>query len=422
MRAEIITSGTELLLGDLVDTNAAYLSRQLRALGIDVHYRTTVGDNEERTAAAVSLALSRADLVITTGGLGPTVDDVTRQAVAISTGRPLVLHPELVAAIEARFRSFGSQMTENNIQQAYIPEGAVVIENPVGTAPCFAVETPTGTVISLPGVPRELEYLMEKRVIPYPRERFGLHEIIKTRVLKTCAIGESALGQKIDDLMQSHNPTVGLNAHAGQTDVRITAKAATEEEADRIIAEMEAELRERLKDSIYGVGDQTLEEVVLDMLAKRGDSLAVLETAATAQLSQRLASVGAEQAFRVGIVIGDFRELQALLADAELEIAEGGRAPCAMAEAAAEGMRERFAATYGLAVLGTVSSDETPFVAAIALSAPNQAICRTVQRPTPDAYNRTWLATLALDMLRKHLLRLQTSPEQSPRTKDIGRE
>lgn len=418
MRAEIITSGTELLLGDLVDTNAAYLSRQLRALGIDVHYRTTVGDNEERTAAAVSLALGRADLVITTGGLGPTVDDVTRQAVARATGRPLVLHPELVAAIEARFRSFGSQMTENNLQQAYIPEGSVVIENPVGTAPCFAVETPSGAVISLPGVPRELEYLMERWVVPYLRQQFGLHEIIKTRVLKTCAIGESALGQKIGDLMQSRNPTVGLNAHAGQTDVRITAKAATEAEADRIIAGMEAQLRERLGDSIYGTDAQTLEEVVLDMLAMLGESLAVLETAATAQLSQRLASVGAPQPFRAGIVIGDFGELQGFLPDVACVEDD---ALCAAAGAAAECLRAKFAATYGVAVLGTVPADEAPFETAIALSAPSGAACRTVQRPTPDAYNRTWLATLALDMLRRHILTLQANPQPPRRTADSRR-
>ncbi len=408
MRAEIITSGTELLLGDLVDTNAAYLSRQLRALGIDVHYRTTVGDNEERTAAAVSLALSRADLVITTGGLGPTVDDVTRRAVARATDRPLRLRPELVAAIEERFRSFGATMTANNLQQAYIPEGAVVIENPVGTAPCFAVETPNGAVIALPGVPRELEYLMEKWVIPYLRERFSLHEIIKTRVLKTCAIGESTLGQKIGDLMQSSNPTVGLNAHPGQTDVSITAKAATEEEADRIIAQMEAELRQRLHDSVYGVGDQTLEEVVLDMLAARGESLAVLETATAAQLSQRVASVGNPQTFRTGIVVGTHEDIQTLLPDADLKTDEP---LCSIAEAAAKHLREKCAATYGLAIIGDASSEGSPFETGIALSAPGGSACRAVQRPDRDRHSRTWLATLALNMLRKHILSLQTQSE-----------
>ena len=400
MRAEIITSGTELLLGDLVDTNAAYLSRQLRALGIDIYYRTTVGDNEERTAAAVSLALSRADLVITTGGLGPTVDDVTRQAVATATGRPLVLHPELVAAIEARFRSFGSQMTQNNIQQAYIPEGAIVIENPVGTAPCFAVETPDGAVISLPGVPRELEYLMERSVIPYLQQRFGLREIIKTRVLKTCALGESAIDQRIGDLMQSRNPTVGLNAHAGQTDVRITAKAATEDEADRLIAAMEAQLRERLQDSIYGTGSQTLEEVTLAMLQDRGETLAVLETTTAGQLTQRLAAVNSE-AFLSGIVAASERALQAYVPDLKPDWVD-----CDNALAVAEGVRSRFGATYALAILGNARA-ETPSVTALALSAADASVCQSVTRPGRESYGRTWIATTALNLLRRQLLHVE---------------
>ncbi|MBC7258896.1 MAG: CinA family nicotinamide mononucleotide deamidase-related protein [Chloroflexi bacterium] len=393
MRAEIITSGTELLLGDLVDTNAAYLSRQLRALGIDVHYRTTVGDNEQRTAEAISLAMRRADLVITTGGLGPTVDDVTRQAVARATGRPLALHPELLAAIEARFRSFGYRMTANNVQQAYIPQGAVAIENPVGTAPCFAVETPTGAVISLPGVPRELEYLMENAVIPYLRRRFGLHEVIKTRVLKTCAIGESAIDQQIADLMQTCNPTVGLNAHPGQTDVRITAKAASEEEADRLLAEMEAKIHERLGDSIYGTGTQTLEEVLLQWLQARGETVAVLETPTGGQLTQRLASVRGVAGFLGSIVAPADESLRALV-PAWSETPD----PCLSARAAADSVRERFGATYGLAIVPCAEGS------AIAFSGPRGSGCQVVTRPSRDAFGRTWIVTTALNLLRRHIL------------------
>lgn len=393
MRAEIITSGTELLLGDLVDTNAAYLSRQLRALGINVHYRTTVGDNEERTAEAISLAMRRADLVITTGGLGPTVDDVTRQAVARATGRPLVLHPELLAAIEARFRSFGYRMTENNMQQAYIPEGAVVIPNPVGTAPCFAVETPTGAVISLPGVPRELEHLMENAVIPYLRRRFGLHEVIKTRVLKTCAIGESAVDQRIADLMQSRNPTVGLNAHPGQTDVRITAKADSEEEAERLLDDMEARIRERLGDSIYGTGAQTLEEVVLHLLQARGETLAALETVTGGQLTQRLASVRDVAGFLGGIVAASERGISAVGAAWD-ENADA----CPAAKSAAEAVRVRFGATYGLAIVGATGGS------ALAFAGPDGSDCQILTRPTRDALGRTWVVTTALNMLRRHIL------------------
>ncbi len=393
MRAEIITSGTELLLGDLVDTNAAYLSRQLRALGINVHYRTTVGDNEQRTAEAISLAMRRADLVITTGGLGPTVDDVTRQAVARATGRPLILHPELLAAIEARFRSFGYRMTENNVQQAYIPEGAVAIPNPVGTAPCFAVETPTGAIIALPGVPRELEYLMENAVIPYLRRRFGLREVIKTRVLKTCAIGESAVDQRIADLMQSRNPTVGLNAHPGQTDVRITAKADSEDEADRMLDDMEARIRERLGDSIYGTGTQTLEEVVLQLLQARGETLAVLETVTGGQLTQRLASVRDVAGFLGGIVAASERGISAVGA-----AWDENTDACLATKSAAEAARRHFGATYGLAIVGA------PGGSALALASPDGSDCQILTRPTRDAFGRTWVVTTALNMLRRHVL------------------
>lgn len=404
MRAEIITSGTELLLGDTLDTNAAYLSQQLRALGIDIHYRTTVGDNEERTANAISIALSRADLVITTGGLGPTVDDVTRQAVARATGRPLRLHADSVTAIEARFRSFGSTMTENNLQQAYMPEGAIVIENPVGTAPSFIVETPQGTVISLPGVPRELEYLTTHAVIPYLREHLGLHEVIKSRVLKTCAIGESAIDAKIGDLMTGSNPTVGLSAHPGQTDVRITAKAVTEEEADRLIAGMEAKIRERLAEYIYGAGNQTLEEVVLTMLVERGETLAVLETTSSGQLCQRLANAPGSAPFLGGLVLASREALLACIPSLEAHLSSEDWAGEDTAQAVASALRERFATSYGLALLADRSATEVPPRTAIALVGPEGAERRAVRRSARDGHGRTWLATIALDTLRGRLL------------------
>jgi competence/damage-inducible protein CinA-like protein len=167
MRAEIVTTGTELLLGQIDDTNATYLARQLRDQGIDVFFRSTVGDNELRIAQVLEQALARADLVLVTGGLGPTVDDVTREAVARATGRTLVLHPELLAQSEAFFARFGAPMGANNRRQALLPEGCIPIENPVGTAPGFIVEDERGTIITLPGVPREMRYLMEDTVIPY---------------------------------------------------------------------------------------------------------------------------------------------------------------------------------------------------------------------------------------------------------------
>ncbi|HSJ54623.1 MAG TPA: CinA family nicotinamide mononucleotide deamidase-related protein, partial [Anaerolineae bacterium] len=278
MRAEIVTTGTELLLGQIDDTNATYLARQLRDLGIDLFFRTTVGDNELRIAQALEQALDRADLIITTGGLGPTVDDVTREAVARAVGRPLLLFPELLAQIEAFFARFGSVMSDNNRRQAYLPEGCIPVENPVGTAPAFIVEDPRGTIITLPGVPREMVYLMEHAIVPYLQQRLGRQDALFTRILRTVALGESRIDEAIADLETSSNPTVGLSAHPGQTDVRIVAKAATLAEAEALVAGFEATIRERLGAAIYGTGDESLESGVAALLRQQGAVLVVAET------------------------------------------------------------------------------------------------------------------------------------------------
>ena len=173
MKAEIVLTGTELLLGEIVDTNSVTIARMLRDIGLNLHYKTTIGDNEERIAEVLRHALSRVDFVIVSGGLGPTVDDVTRQGAASAIGRKLEYSPELEAQIAARFAKFGRPMGENNKRQAWIPEGAIPIENPVGTAPIFIVETEQGSIICLPGVPKELEYLMEHAIIPYLKSKIG---------------------------------------------------------------------------------------------------------------------------------------------------------------------------------------------------------------------------------------------------------
>src|SRR5690606_37729704 len=224
LRAEIITTGTEILLGDIVDTNAAWMAQQLREAGINLYYKTTVGDNFGRVRGVLELGLRRSDVILVSGGLGPTADDITRDAIAAATGCPLVLHEGALETLKARFARFGSQMTENNLQQVMIPQGATLIENPVGTAPGFIVETAQGTVIALPGVPREMKHLMTETVLPYLRRRAGNTGIIRRRILRTIGIGESAIDHRLRDLMDSANPTVGLAAHTAQCDVRIAAR------------------------------------------------------------------------------------------------------------------------------------------------------------------------------------------------------
>ncbi len=290
LNAEIIAIGTEILLGELTDTNSVYLARVLRDMGINLYFMTSVGDNEGRIADAIQIALGRADIIITCGGLGPTVDDMTRQAVATATQRGLTFHQRLLDQIAERFAGFNAQMTENNKRQAYVPDDAVIIDNPVGTAPSFVVEVGEKVVLSLPGVPREMKYLMIEKIVPYLRAHYQLTtELIKAHVLKVAGIGESALDEMIGtDILTGSNPTVGLNAHSGQVDVRITAKALTEAEADAMIRTVEERLRDRIGYFIYGTNTDTLEAALLSELQQNGATLSLWEAGVTSEVSGRM--------------------------------------------------------------------------------------------------------------------------------------
>lgn len=291
VNAEIISIGTEILLGEITDTNSTHIARTLRDLGINLHHVTAVGDNEGRIVDAIRIAFSRAQVVITTGGLGPTVDDMTRQAVAAATERKLTFHQELLDRIAERFAGFRAVMTENNRRQAYLPDDAILIENPVGTAPSFIVEYGDKVVISLPGVPREMKFLLAERVIPYLRSHYQLG-IIKARVLRTAGIGESALDDLIGaDLLEGSNPSIGLAAHSGVVDVRITVKAEYVEDADQMIADYERRVRERVGTYIFGTDKDTIEAALVRLLTEKGARIAISETGAGDVISQKIKSV-----------------------------------------------------------------------------------------------------------------------------------
>jgi nicotinamide-nucleotide amidase len=291
MYVEIISIGEELLSGDadIVDTNSVFITKALRDVGLRVLYKTTVGDNEQRIIDVITLALSRADLIITTGGLGPTVDDMTRQGVAGAVGRSLEFRQDLLDDIAAKFAKFGQRMSENNRTQAMTPDGATVINNPVGKAPGFIVEENGKVIVSIPGVPREMKYLMDHSVVPYLREKVGASGIIKVRVLRTAGIGESLIDEKIGDLEKLTNPVVGLAAHSGQTDIRIAARAATEAEADALIAEVEIEVRKRMGSFIYGVEKEPLEHAFVAALQRAGMRVGIVEAGTGGLLSKRIA-------------------------------------------------------------------------------------------------------------------------------------
>jgi len=406
MHAEIIMIGTELLLGELVDTNANRLAKGLREIGLDLYYKATVGDNEARITEVLNLALDRSDVVITSGGIGPTVDDVTRQAVAHATGRKLIYSNELEEQIAARFRSFGREMAENNKRQAYIPEGALPLSNPVGTAPCFLCEDirGRGAVISLPGVPRELEYMLEKKVLPLLVERMGGAKVTKIRILRTCAVGESNVDRAIGDLMTPKNPTIGLAAHAGQTDVRITAKADTQAQADTLIASLEAEVRRRLGVAIYGVEKETVPDVIGRLLAKQNLKLGVIDTLTGGLMTRDLTDAG----------FGDLisADLHSIDVSAALQ-----RAGLASQADARDGNYSNLAmklAEYvappngiGFALIGPFVDNST----FIALCGPGAMRLTKGGRNYQDSdYIRSWLAIQGLDWIRRAVLGQLTSP------------
>jgi nicotinamide-nucleotide amidase len=298
--AEIITIGTEILLGEIVDTNTRYIARTLRGMGVDLYRTITIGDNVDRIAEAIHNSMNRAEIVITTGGLGPTVDDPTREAVAKAAGVELEFREDLWEQVVAIISRYGRKPSENQKRQAFIPKGAIAIPNPVGTAPCFIVETSpphlgeaaegagVRSVISLPGVPNEMEHILHESVIPYLQERFELNEIIKIRVLHCAGLGEGLIDEKIDDLEKLSNPTVGLAAHTGVVDIRIAAKAKSEADADTMIAEVEHQVRERLGDVVFGTDEDTLEDAALTAVAKRGWTLVGVESGLDGLLARKI--------------------------------------------------------------------------------------------------------------------------------------
>ena len=301
--AEIITIGTEILLGEIVDTNTRYIARVLRGMGVNLFRTITIGDNVERIAESIRNSMRRAEIVITTGGLGPTIDDPTREAVARAAGVELEFREDLWEQVVENISRYGRKPSENQNKQAYAPKGAIGIKNPVGTAPCFIVETPLqlppfsenmggekegGVVISLPGVPNEMEHVLHESVIPYLQQRFNLNELIKIKILHCAGLGEGLIDEKIADLETLSNPTVGLAAHTGVVDIRIAAKAKDETQADEMIATIEQDVRARLGEVVFGADEDTLEDSALQAVASRGWSLTGLESNLNGLLARKI--------------------------------------------------------------------------------------------------------------------------------------
>jgi nicotinamide-nucleotide amidase len=414
MKAEIIAIGSELLLGQIVDTNSSYIAKRLAENGIELVQTTTVGDDLQRMREVIREAINRSQVVITTGGIGPTEDDLTREAVAEVSQRPLTFQPHLMDQIETLFKKRGFRMAESNRKQAYIPEGAIPIENPKGTAPGFIVETFNGAILSIPGVPLEMEYLMGNTVIPYIRKRFDLkHQVIQYKVLRACGLGESAIGLQIKDLMkESRNPSVGTLASIGDIRIRITAKADNPEEASNLIQKMEKEIRNRLGILIYGVDNETLHGNIARELGRFNLTLSVVETITGGIISQKLTSTGSAS-FLQGVVLPSETSQRQYLNLSLKESESLKKGSKWFTDSLAQKARNEFKTDFGLATFGKIAEKqgegEYRIETYYSLSTTNG-----IENQEYSLGGELWMvreraSIIALDFLRKYLLKIPQS-------------
>ncbi|MFZ0492517.1 MAG: competence/damage-inducible protein A [Acidimicrobiia bacterium] len=402
MIVEVLAVGTELLIGQIVNGNAETIGRRLAEEGHDAHHQGVVGDNIGRIAEAISIALSRADAVIITGGLGPTQDDLTREGICLATGRPMEFVQDAADRLRDRFERLGRSMAEANLRQAERPEGAEFLPNPKGTAPGIALRHGRGWIFSLPGVPEEMEALLETEVLP--RLRSGGGAVVKSRLIRTWGSSESMVAELLDDLYGSSNPSIAFLASSGEIKVRITAKASTEADADEMIEPIERSVRERLGTRVFGVDQETIEAIVLRLLAQRGWRLATAESATGGMIAARITSVsGSSKVFRGGAVTYA-TDLKMSVLDVPADIIEReGVVSEATARAMAEGAAERFGAEVGVSVTGSAGPDPQERQAGtmiIGVHTPSGTRARTMRFPGDRERVRTYTTTAALHLLR----------------------
>ncbi len=408
---ELLAVGTELLLGNIANTDAQMLSQELSALGLNVYYHTVVGDNPERLRAAVEVAKTRADLILTTGGLGPTCDDLTKNVLAAAFGKKLVFDPRSADRIRSYFARLHPDrpMTENNLQQAMLPEGCTVFDNDWGTAPACAFEAQGKHVILLPGPPRECSALFRHRVAPYLR---SLSEgSILSHTLKIFGLGESAVEAMLRDRMNAMtNPTLAPYAKEGEVELRLTAKAPTPAEAEALIAPVEKELCQLLGDRIYGVNVKNLESVVLALLKENGKTLGTAESCTGGLIAKRLTDVPGASSVFFGGIVSYVNQIKAhILGVPQPMLDQFGAVSEPVARSMAQGARRALGTDLAVAVTGVAGPDpddrgnEVGLVY-VALAAGNGTWVRTLHLGASRTRVRTAAANHALDMARLYLL------------------
>ncbi len=406
MRAEILSCGTELLLGHITDTNATYLAQSLPALGIDLYFVSQVGDNQGRIVETLRRAWERSDLVIMTGGLGPTEDDLARESISALLGETMRVDPVLEAELRGIFATRNAVMPERNVKQATLIPSARALPNPLGTAPGWWVEKDGRIIVAMPGVPREMYRMWEQEVIPRLSPYTG--GLIFTRILRVWGLGESAVEERLDGLIHSDNPTLATYAKSDAIDVRITAKAETREMAEQEVAAMEKRVREVLRHHVFGIDKDTLQSVIGKYLTERGQTLAVMESPTGGLLASTITDVPGSFGYFIGSLVTYSTELKVQVGVPREIVEHYGVISEQTARAMAHAVRESLGADYGLGITGVVGperqEDKPVGTVHIALEGPDGIVTGMGPGWRASRDDNKRLAVLAaLNLLRLHL-------------------
>ncbi len=407
MRAEILSSGTELVLGNITDTNATFLAQQLGGLGIDLYFVSTVGDNQQRIVETLRRAWERADLIITTGGLGPTEDDLTREGIAELLGEEMQVVPELEVELRTFFSGRGVAMPERNVKQATRIPSTTTLPNPVGTAPGWWTERDGRIIVSMPGVPHEMMRMWTREATPLLRPRTGA--VLFTRMLRVAGLGESSVEQRLDSFLQNSNPTIATYAKRDAVDVRVTAKAATEAEAQELVAALEAQAREILGTHIFGIDDETLQSVLGNILLDKGWTLGAMESCTGGLFASTITDIaGSSDYFRGGLVSYS-TDMKAEWGVPGETLAAHGAVSIETARAMASAARARLGVDVGVGITGVAGPSEQEGkpvgTVHIAVESPQGVATASPNLSSRSRVEVKWRATqAALNLARLHLL------------------
>jgi nicotinamide-nucleotide amidase len=412
MRCELIFVGTELLLGQIINTNAAYLGENLASLGVDLYHSSVIGDNVDRIKEAIQIALDRANLVLVTGGLGPTFDDITREGIAAAIGREMVYDPQVMAQIEEHFKRVRHPILPIHRRQAYVlSSGCQVVPNPIGSAPGLIVEAGGRWIIAMPGVPREMKRMCEDAIFSWIAEKAG-KVVIKSKVLKVCGMGESMVANELQEIVDPlTNPTIAFLARPNEVSVRITAKASDSDEASRMITVVADQIKEKLRESVFAEDDQTMEQIIGILLSARHSTLAIAESCTGGSISDRITDVSGSSNYFQGAVVAYSNQIKTdLLGVSREDLSQHGAVSSPVAIQMAQGVRSLAETDYGLGITGiagpTGATPQKPVgLVYVGLASQHGAYSKEFRFVGDRVTIKRRASQMALDILRRELLK-----------------